>query len=283
MTKFRKELWTISGAEREKMGRCLANMVLDTTFADRNSDVKQIHRYTYRFTRQTQSCGTGSGLRSLLHGHMASGDPIIISVQGNPRLFALARGFVLELSPKEIVVGVDHSLSLERVRSGSQYHGSGFEPIFRIDKDELMGGMGRVRNNLAQLFYVTGSRKLLQCVVDLKPPGFDIDAKILTPCESSPLNEDQSRAIDRALRARDYALILGMPGTGKTTTVAHMIKMMVEMGKTVLLTSYTHSAVDTILLKLKEIASFEILRLGNKDKASRVVCLQGQMQTDDRL
>lgn len=41
------------------------------------------------------------------------------------------------------------------------------------------------------------------------------------------------------------------------------------MGKTVLLTSYTHSAVDTILRKLKG-ANFGILRVGNPDKVSFV-------------
>jgi DNA replication ATP-dependent helicase Dna2 len=58
-----------------------------------------------------------------------------------------------------------------------------------------------------------------------------------------------------------------MPGTGKTTVVGHLIRMLVEMGKTVLLTAYTHSAVDTILAKL-EGADFGILRLGNVDKVS---------------
>ena len=43
---------------------------------------------------------------------------------------------------------------------------------------------------------------------------------------------------------------LGMPGAGKSTTIAHLVKVLVALGKTVLLTSYTHSAVDTILLKL---------------------------------
>jgi len=42
----------------------------------------------------------------------------------------------------------------------------------------------------------------------------------------------------------------------------------VGMGKTVLLTSYTHSAVDTILAKMVD-DEFGILRLGNVDKVSR--------------
>jgi GTPase SAR1 family protein len=80
------------------------------------------------------------------------------------------------------------------------------------------------------------------------------------------LNPIQQQAVTKVLAAQDYCLILGMPGTGKTTVIASLIRTLVEMNKTVLLTSYTHSAVDTILLKLKGKADFEILRLGNMDK-----------------
>jgi thymidylate kinase len=51
---------------------------------------------------------------------------------------------------------------------------------------------------------------------------------------------------------QDYALILGMPGTGKTTAIAELVRFLVAQGKSVLLTSYTHTAVDNILLKLTE-------------------------------
>ena len=54
------------------------------------------------------------------------------------------------------------------------------------------------------------------------------------------------------LSAKNYALILGMPGTGKTTTITKIVKLLVDCGKSVLLTSYTHSAVDNILLKVSK-------------------------------
>lgn len=44
-----------------------------------------------------------------------------------------------------------------------------------------------------------------------------------------------------------------MPGTGKTTTIACLVQVLVARGNTVMLASYTHSAVDNILLKLKEV------------------------------
>lgn len=66
------------------------------------------------------------------------------------------------------------------------------------------------------------------------------------------LNDDQRAAITLALRSKDYACLLGMPGTGKTSTIAFLVRCLVASGKSVLITSHTHTAVDTLLLKLAE-------------------------------
>ncbi|KAJ1978736.1 DNA replication endonuclease-helicase Dna2 [Dimargaris xerosporica] len=83
--------------------------------------------------------------------------------------------------------------------------------------------------------------------------------------EFAQLNVDQRHAVEKVLNAEDYALILGMPGTGKTTTIAFIVKILVACRKTVLLTSYTHTAVDNILLKLRHL-DINLMRLGNKTK-----------------
>jgi DNA replication ATP-dependent helicase Dna2 len=77
------------------------------------------------------------------------------------------------------------------------------------------------------------------------------------------LNIDQSKAARKALAARDYLLISGKPGTGKTTAIVVLIHMLITSGKTVLVTAYTHSAVDNICLKLKE-RGIDFLRVGGK-------------------
>ena len=50
--------------------------------------------------------------------------------------------------------------------------------------------------------------------------------------------------------AHDYVLIRGMPGAGKTSTIVALVRVLVAINASVLLTSFTHSAVDNILLKL---------------------------------
>ncbi|KAK0450380.1 DNA replication factor Dna2-domain-containing protein, partial [Desarmillaria tabescens] len=265
--RFKKELWTMGASERETKGRCFSSMVIDRTYCppsqSQASRETKIHQYTYKFLRS-------SGYKtpsSFLNGFLNVGDAVTISVE--PHLLALARGFILELTPTDVIVGVDHDLSLHSIRNRLSAFGSASsEVIFRIDRDELFGGMGRIRENLAQLFYLGGDTRRLELVVDLKYPSFSDEPLPLPPSVtrySAHLNANQMQAMDKVLSAEDYALILGMPGTGKTTVVASIIKTVVAMGKTVLLTSYTHSAVDNILLKLKDV-DFGILRLGNTDK-----------------
>lgn len=56
-----------------------------------------------------------------------------------------------------------------------------------------------------------------------------------------------------------------MPGTGKTSTVATLIRLLVLMGRSVLVTSHTHSAVDNLLLLLHK-NGVDFLRLGSKTR-----------------
>lgn len=264
--RFRKELWTMSADERENKGRCFSNMLLDISYRPlavlkpTTQKEGKIHQSTYRFVK-AQSGGT-----SLLNGHMGTGDAVVVSVE--PGLLALARGFIVELTPDSVVLGVDHELDEGVIADRLYGRQECFtdKVIFRVDKDELFGGMARIRDSLAQLFYAGTDSRRLELVVDLAKPRFLGEAAFAQISDGfEHLNKDQRRAVQTVLRAEDYALILGMPGTGKTTVIAALIQELVNAGKTVLLTSYTHSAVDTILLKLDG-ADFDILRLGNLDK-----------------
>lgn len=80
--------------------------------------------------------------------------------------------------------------------------------------------------------------------------------------EFQQLNIDQQRAVQKVLNSLDYALILGMPGTGKTSTIAFAVRLLIFMGFSVLVTSYTHSAVDNMLMKLLQF-KIPMLRIGN--------------------
>lgn len=111
-----------------------------------------------------------------------------------------------------------------------------------------------------------------ELIVDLAPPSF---GEPLTPLvegvasmrAAGELNDGQAAAIRAVATARDYALVQGMPGTGKTTAIAALIRLLVGAGKSVLLTSFTHSAVDNVLLKLVGgVGDVGLLRIGRKER-----------------
>ena len=270
MLRFRKELWLLGSHDREKAGRCFADMIIKEYKLKSGPGVSKIHRHTYTFVRKSLASQTQVRTQpSLLSGHITKGDAVTISIE--PNLLALSRGFVLELNPTSVVVGVDHELDVGSLlaRSMRSTIRRAKDAIFRIDKDEMAAGIGRIRDNLAKLFYAGGDERRRMLVVDLRAPAFDeavleIEHQRLKD-EEGVLNVNQKEAMAKVLAAKDYAIMLGMPGTGKTTTIAEIIKELVKRGKTVLLSSYTHSAVDTILAKLLDV-DFEILRLGNADK-----------------
>lgn len=89
--------------------------------------------------------------------------------------------------------------------------------------------------------------------------------------EHSALNESQRAAVQLCLNS-DLAFVWGPPGTGKTTTLAHIVDELCAQGLRVLVLSTTNAAVDQALEKIaKEPAMAEaiyrgrVVRIGRSD------------------
>ena len=77
------------------------------------------------------------------------------------------------------------------------------------------------------------------------------------------LNQAQQSAIQSALGIEDLLLIQGPPGTGKTLTIAKIVREMYSQGKTILLSCFTHRAIDELIRKIKAYApDVEFYRIG---------------------
>ncbi|GFF27387.1 DNA replication ATP-dependent helicase/nuclease dna2 [Aspergillus udagawae] len=284
MMRFKRELWTLLSSEREALGRCFGNVVIQPGSAYEDKESTKINRFRYTFVKKHTLPSF-----SFTESQLTVGEPIVVSDEKGH--FALANGYVVQVSPKHIMVAVDRRLHNTRTKtkgfdakknqsfrgimevledSSSSFPSSTSndpeeEIVYRLDKDEFSNGMAIVRNNLISmmekdLFQANRLRKL---IVEGETPIFNPSPSAfpLSDSAKASLNVDQKRAIDKVMSARDYALVLGMPGTGKTTTIAHIIRALVAQGKSVLLTSYTHTAVDNILLKIRD-DNFRILRIG---------------------
>lgn len=78
-------------------------------------------------------------------------------------------------------------------------------------------------------------------------------------------NEQKSALIKCIFGYNKYHLIIGLPGTGKTTLLAILIKYICAQNKRILVCAQTHQAVDNLLLKIIN-CGIEFVRIGNKSE-----------------
>jgi len=90
----------------------------------------------------------------------------------------------------------------------------------------------------------------------------DFDWTILTD-ESKDGVYEQREFVSKAFLSKDFALMEGPPGSGKTTTIIELIMQFASQGKRILLCSATHAAVDNVIERIKgrykEICDTEII------------------------
>jgi DNA replication ATP-dependent helicase Dna2 len=282
--KFRRELWTMFSSQREALGRCFSNVVIEPGSAQEKMDIPKINRFRYTFVKPRTAHKF-----SFTESQLTIGEPIVISDEDGH--FALANGYITNVRPSRVTVAVDRKLHDARQKEPG-FHAeinqvfTGITDLvggrsssstsltqdlentirYRIDKDEFSNGMATARNNLIRLMEsnLFRARELRRLIIEKQPPSFKPTSSAYSlpgPASQQELNVDQRRVIEKVMSAKDYALVLGMPGTGKTTTIAHIIRALAGQGKSVLLASYTHTAVDNILLKIKD-DGIPILRLG---------------------
>ncbi len=84
--------------------------------------------------------------------------------------------------------------------------------------------------------------------------------------ENKHLSEEQKGILRKALSAKDYFLLVGPPGTGKTKfMLAEMVRHLLKNTKQqILLLAYTNRAVDEICEAIHDFAEEDYLRLGSR-------------------
>ena len=277
----RQEIWQFSVAEREARGLCVSNLKFDSivneTFGVSDA-VKRSDFGRYRCLLSFPDVKGGDNCEKLLKTDISIGDPIVISAM--PKFFALAKGFLSQILGNTIEVLVDRDAQSLYQRI-CEIRKIPFVPgAFRIDKDEMSSGYRFVRGSLISLCMNKTYARLRDLIIHGKPPIFSdshlslVELKTVDKiCDKFNFNKAQRSAIDKAIRAKDYSLILGMPGTGKSTLLAVLIFILYRvLGKRVLISAYTHNAVDNILIKLRDsfgdtgADAVPFVRLGNMDK-----------------
>jgi len=79
---------------------------------------------------------------------------------------------------------------------------------------------------------------------------------------NTKLNKSQQEAVIRSLAARDFFLIHGPPGTGKTITCVEVIAQLIKRGNKILTAADSNVAVDNLVERLDKIG-VNVVRIGH--------------------
>ncbi|URE05999.1 DNA replication factor Dna2 [Musa troglodytarum] len=199
------------------------------------------------------------------------GDYVVLSTEAGR--IAVASGVINDISQSHVSVsfsrrlrlpGIDRSLEMERL----------IQEVWRIDKDEFASSFAIMRFNLIQLFAQSSQcGHLRKMIVDLETPRFDSegilsqDPAVSYIRSEKNLNDDQRRSIQ------------------KTSTMVHAVKALLIRGASILLTSYTNSAIDTLLIKLKS-QGIDFVRVGRREAMHTDVlehCFTEDIHTVDEI
>uniref|UniRef100_A0A4W3HX96 DNA replication ATP-dependent helicase/nuclease DNA2 n=1 Tax=Callorhinchus milii TaxID=7868 RepID=A0A4W3HX96_CALMI len=202
----RRLIWMLSAEEREQQGGCIGYLL-------RNGAAQAISdgQYQHQFIRKNGFIPDTA---------LMAGDRVVVSGQ-EKQLLALSSGYIIGVTESQITCVLDRNLSKLPA-----------ETIFRFDHDEGVVGVNYHLANLSKLMEASAvSTKLRELIVDHRPPQFIPHLSTVLPQEVKEtvanilkgLNKPQKQAMKRVLLSRDYTLIVGMPGTGKTTTICTLV------------------------------------------------------------
>jgi DNA replication ATP-dependent helicase Dna2 len=241
-------------------------------------DIVMGRRLSFSFERGPAAAGEAEVFS---RGSMSVGDYVAVSVQAwdvascgedaGALVPNMTSGFVDVVSAATVAVLVDRDI----VHWCGSRSRDARRVVWRIDAEEIVASFSTAKATVESLFVADesgGNGKVRGLVADLRPPTFTpLDDVGLASIGSladklaergMALNDEQTHALRRSREARDYMLLLGMPGTGKTATLATIVLAAVDSGQTVLLCSHTRTAVDNILVRLLDLGFTNFVRVG---------------------
>ncbi len=281
----------LPASERESTGNALSDMEF-AGLQDQSSFVLIFQRAC-----QAPNIAQEGGLRDahvaatieiLPPTRMQPGDPVLITPMDKlPRSPYSFRGHLLHMTTRSIFIEVDpEDLKKDFVDWDDNLKTFTLTKRFRID---LLPSVTTIQTQLRAIDVLArapfdktlqslfpNALKLRNLITFVQEPLFDpLPISILESVNSLPLNKRQKKAIIQTLRSKDFVLIHGPPGSGKTTTICHLMAQVLQHQKEkdldgnvkklpILVAGFTRKSVDNIVLKWQqEFSSLgKIVRVG---------------------
>lgn len=220
------EIRRLSGEKREKKGRAILGL--------RGKVVGE--EFGFKLVKY--------GRRRLIETEISVGDEVLIS-RGNP-LKSDLRGVVAEKGSRYITVALESvpEWALRDVR------------IDLYASDLTFKRWIENLNNLNR-----SGLRALKFALGMEKPSENEEVSF-EPFDSM-LNQSQRKAVSFALQTSDFFLIHGPFGTGKTRTVAEIVRQLVKRNQKVLVTAESNTAVDNLVEILSDL---KIVRIGHPSR-----------------
>ncbi|MES1914139.1 MAG: hypothetical protein MHM6MM_006259, partial [Cercozoa sp. M6MM] len=254
------ELWTLTSKARARTGRCIENLVISSEtrvrrdlrdLDDATEDSECFFVYRMRKRGANREIDTRAiGCNARVH---------ISTMDGR---FQLLEGTVVAQTSDYIDVSVSRFLKeYRREKELAQLSQIPMSLLLRLDTVTKGHSIVSQRDNLMRVVLGESERmrRWRSLIVD------DTAVEAVSDCDDCfreevgmsleslfdlSLNDDQRAAVTAVFNSKNLTLLVGMPGTGKTTTIAFLARALVSAGLRVLVTAYTHSAVDNVLHKI---------------------------------
>lgn len=235
-------LWLSTLAEKSGNGEILYDLVI------RQNGAADVHRPYLVLERMHKDTGVLPNFRQ--------GDAVVLyernTAEDNVTCKMVFKGNIEHISDSDV-----------RIRLRAAQQNAGVLPVdsrYAIEHDYMDTSFRSMYGGLAAFLDATKERRDL--LLNRRPPVFDtsLDSAIA----AAP--DDFARITLKARAAGDYFLLVGPPGTGKTSrALRSMVEAFYREGKEILLLSYTNRAVDEICKMLVTITpEVDFIRIGSE-------------------
>ncbi len=262
-------LWTASAEERQLAGSMIANLTFDHAERDEEydfDDEKSIVILNKRSTPPTQ--GAEDGEEQEFGGAQTNfrpGDPVLLYSYREGEEPSVLTKSVHRATLLLMEDGTDGETTIALSLRSATTTKSMETPdlLWAMDHDKLGSTTKTQLQLLTELLRTRPERRAM--LLGTRRPTVDSTWRRIG--EYGPMNE----LIERQLRARDIFMLMGPPGTGKTSfgLVNILKEELLREGHNVLLLSYTNRAVDEICSKLEE-HGLNYLRVGTRLSCSEL-------------
>jgi DNA replication ATP-dependent helicase Dna2 len=164
---------------------------------------------------------------------------------------------------KGSITNIDEDIVSVQLRYRQFNHSLFEEDLFWHVEHDMMDSSFKVQYRALYSFLKTKPRNR-ELLLTLSPPE-KVESKVVK-LGNPNLSSEQQKVLYKAIASKDYFLLVGPPGTGKTKfMLAEMVRhLLVNTQEQILLLAYTNRAVDEICEAIHDFAEEDYLRIGSK-------------------